>query len=40
MRVKNKLIFKEASMLIYDIIENEWAYNRQLIYQQIYIMDV
>jgi len=26
--------------LIFDIKENEWTYNRQLIYQQIYIMNV
>ena len=25
---------------IFDIKENEWTYNRQLIYQQIYIMNV
>ena len=27
-------------ILIFDIKENEWTYNRQLIYQQIYIMNV
>ena len=28
------------NILIFDIKENEWTYNRQLIYQQIYIMNV
>ena len=27
-------------ILIFDIKENEWTYNRQLVYQQIYIMNV
>ena len=34
------LELKSNIILIFDIKENEWTYNRQLIYQQIYIMNV
>jgi len=36
----NKRYLKSNIILIFDIKENEWTYNRQLIYQQIYIMNV
>jgi len=37
---ERKLRSKSNTMLIFDIKENELTYNRQLIYQQIYIMNV
>jgi len=37
---ERKLRSKSNTMLIFDIKENELTYNRQLIYKQIYIMNV
>ena len=36
----NKKYIKSNIILIFDIKENEGTYNRQLMYQQIYVMNV